>query len=51
MYGGDITQGGTDEPTRHAITKISNIHLASNEKSLKNIINMGEENGELIMLD
>lgn len=43
MYGGDITQGGTDEPTRHAITKISSIHLASNKKSLKNIINMGEE--------
>ena len=25
MYGGDVTQGGTDEPTRHAISKISNL--------------------------
>ena len=43
MYGGDVTQGGTDEPTRHAITKISNIHLTSNFDSYKNVINMGEE--------
>jgi|TARA_Y100000294_G_scaffold177367_1_gene202523 UDP-hydrolysing UDP-N-acetyl-D-glucosamine 2-epimerase len=43
MYGGDVTQGGTDEPTRHAITKISNIHLVSNKKSYNNILKMGEE--------
>ena len=43
LYGGDITQGGTDEPTRHAITKIANIHLTSNSKSFKNIKNLGEE--------
>lgn len=43
LYGGDITQGGTDEPTRHAITKIANIHLTSNLKSFKNIKNLGEE--------
>ena len=43
MYGGDITQGGTDEPTRHAITKISNIHLTSNLQSYKNVISMREE--------
>ena len=43
MYGGDVTQGGTDEPTRHAITKISNIHLTSNSQSYKNVVAMGEE--------
>ena len=43
LYGGDVTQGGTDEPTRHAITKIANIHLTSNLKSFKNIKNLGEE--------
>ena len=42
LYGGDITQGGTDEPTRHAITKIANIHLTSNLKALK-ILKIAEE--------
>ena len=43
LYGGDITQGGTDESTRHAISKISNIHLTSNFHSYKNVKKMGEE--------
>jgi len=43
MYGGDITQGGTDEPTRHAISKLSNLHFTSNQDSYKNVIQMGEE--------
>ena len=43
LYGGDLTQGGTDEPTRHAISKLSNIHFTSNKDSYKNIIQMGEE--------
>ena len=42
--GGDITEGGAlDDNIRHAITKISNIHLTSNKDSLKRILNMGEE--------
>ncbi len=44
MYGGDVTQGGTDEPTRHAITKIANLHFTSNNLSYKNVKKMGEEN-------
>ncbi len=44
MYGGDITQGGADEPTRHAISKISNIHLTSNSSSYQNVKKMREEN-------
>ena len=43
FYGGDITQGGTDETARHAITKLSNIHIASSEDSKQNILMMGEE--------
>ena len=42
--GGDVTEGGAlDDNIRHAITKISNIHLTSNNDSLKRIIKMGEE--------
>ena len=43
--GGDLTEGGTlDDNIRHAITKISHIHLTSNNDSKKNK-KMGEENG------
>lgn len=42
--GGDVTEGGAlDDNIRHAITKISNLHLTSNMSSLKRIIKMGEE--------
>ena len=42
--GGDLTEGGTlDDNIRHAITKISHIHLTSNNDSLKRIKKMGEE--------
>ena len=43
--GGDITEGGAlDDNLRHAITKLSNIHLTSNQFSMNRIIKMGEEN-------
>ena len=42
--GGDITEGGAlDDNIRHAITKISNLHLTSNKDSLKRLVKMGEE--------
>jgi GDP/UDP-N,N'-diacetylbacillosamine 2-epimerase (hydrolysing) len=43
IYGGDISQGGTDETARHAITKLSNFHIVSNYDSKKNVLQMGEE--------
>lgn len=43
LFGGDVSQGGVDEPVRHAITRIANIHLASNEVSAERIRKMGEE--------
>ncbi len=45
LEGGDITLGGTlDDNVRHAITKLSNIHFATNRQSKENLINLGEEN-------
>ncbi|TLX80369.1 MAG: UDP-N-acetylglucosamine 2-epimerase (hydrolyzing) [Thaumarchaeota archaeon] len=41
IHGGDKS-GGIDEYTRHAITKISNIHFAATKKSKNRIIKMGE---------
>lgn len=41
VHGGE-TSGGIDEYTRHAITKISNIHFAATKKSMERIIRLGE---------
>lgn len=42
IHGGESTEGLIDEPTRHAITKMSHIHFTSTEKYKKRIIQMGE---------
>ena len=44
IEGGDRTEGGVlDDSVRHAITKLSHIHFATNLKSYKNLIKLGEE--------
>ncbi|CAB1057790.1 UDP-N-acetylglucosamine 2-epimerase (EC [Olavius sp. associated proteobacterium Delta 1] len=43
LFGGDVTQGGVDEPVRHAITKLATIHLTSNKESADRVLKMGEE--------
>ncbi len=42
LHGGEITST-VDEYTRHAITKLANIHLPATIKSAERIIKMGEE--------
>ena len=42
LHGGEIT-GTVDEIARHAITKMSHIHLPATEESAKRIIKMGED--------
>jgi GDP/UDP-N,N'-diacetylbacillosamine 2-epimerase (hydrolysing) len=42
IHGGDVS-GGLDEYNRHAITKLSNIHFAATQKSMKRILKMGED--------
>jgi len=41
IEGGDVT-GTIDESIRHAVTKLSHIHFATNEPARKRIIKMGE---------
>lgn len=43
LYGGAVTVGAIDELVRHAITKMSHIHLTAHEKYTKRIIKLGEE--------
>ena len=42
LYGGDVTEGAMDESIRHSITKMSQLHFPTNEKSRQRIIQLGE---------
>ena len=43
LHGGEVTEGAIDEQMRHAITKLSHVHLASAELHARRIAQMGEE--------
>lgn len=42
IHGGDIAEGDFDDATRHAITKLSHIHLVATRDAAKRIRRMGE---------
>jgi UDP-hydrolysing UDP-N-acetyl-D-glucosamine 2-epimerase len=41
VQGGEVT-GNIDERVRHAVTKLSDVHLVANEHARRRVINMGE---------
>lgn len=41
VQGGEVT-GSIDEKVRHAVTKLSNIHLVANEQARDRVVRMGE---------
>ncbi len=43
LYGGAVTEGAIDEQVRHAITKISHLHLVANKDYYNRVLQMGEE--------
>ena len=43
VHGGSVTQGSFDDQIRHAITKISHIHLTPIKEYADRIHQMGEE--------
>lgn len=42
IAGGDTTEGAFDEAIRHSISKMSHIHFATNELSVKRLVQLGE---------
>lgn len=42
IHGGDRAEGVADEAMRHAITKLSHLHLAATNQSAERIVRMGE---------
>lgn len=44
IEGGDLTEGGAlDDSIRHAMTKLSHLHFATNQQATNRILGMGEE--------
>src|SRR6185312_3823010 len=43
LCGGDVTEGAFDEAIRHAITKMAQLHFATNETSARRLRQLGED--------
>lgn len=43
LHGGEISEGALDDSIRHAITKLSSLHLVSTEPYRKRVIQLGEQ--------
>ncbi len=43
IHGGELTEGLIDDPIRHSITKIANLHFTSTETYRKRVIQLGEQ--------
>lgn len=43
LFGGDVTEGAIDEAIRHAITKMSHLHFATNADSARRLMRLGED--------
>jgi UDP-hydrolysing UDP-N-acetyl-D-glucosamine 2-epimerase len=43
LHGGNLTEGAIDDSVRHALTKMSHVHLTSCEEHARRIRQMGEE--------
>lgn len=43
LHGGEATEGVIDEQVRHALTKLSNLHLVAAETYRRRVVQMGED--------
>lgn len=49
ISGGEITEGAFDDNIRHAITKMSHLHLVANSECAMNVSCMGEEDWRIVI--
>ena len=47
LHGGEETLGAFDDALRHAITKLSHLHLVSHEEHARRVVAMGEDRGSV----
>lgn len=43
LHGGEVTEGAIDDGIRHALTKLSHLHMVSNVEHARRLLQMGEE--------
>ena len=43
IHGGEVTHGAIDDPMRHSITKMSNLHFVAHEEYKHRVTQLGEE--------
>ncbi len=48
LHGGEISEGAIDDNIRHAITKLSSLHLTATEEYRNRVIQMGEDPNRVI---
>jgi UDP-hydrolysing UDP-N-acetyl-D-glucosamine 2-epimerase len=48
LSGGDITEGAIDDAIRHALTKLSHLHFATNADAAERIVQMGEDPARVV---
>lgn len=48
IAGGEISEGAVDDAVRHAITKLSSLHLTATEAYRRRVVQMGENPGTVI---
>lgn len=48
ISGGDVTEGATDDAVRHAVTKMSALHLTATEEYRRRVIQLGEQPATVI---
>ena len=49
LHGGEITEGAIDDSMRHAITKLSALHLVANDEYARRVAQMGEEPARVVV--
>lgn len=50
VHGGEETEGAIDNACRHALTKLSHLHLVSHERHAARVQQMGEEPGSIVVV-
>jgi UDP-hydrolysing UDP-N-acetyl-D-glucosamine 2-epimerase len=50
LFGGDTTEGAFDESIRHAITKMSHLHLVTHEAAAARVRQLGEDPEKVIVV-
>ena len=50
LHGGEVTEGAVDESIRHAVSKMSALHLVSAEPYRQRLIRMGEDPSRVVVV-